>query len=142
MSEQNEASVESVVMRLRTQGSGKDFWRVQDKDDKSFCIQFESWEQIEAMEWWNAHKDREFHKNHELARVRVQSNRDRLMQEAADMLEFFFGQMQMHSPKMDGQHSYRLRGSGWPMTHCVGPSAEDAVKSAIREIKRSRSESA
>jgi hypothetical protein len=129
-------------MRLRTQGSGKDFWRVQDKDDKSFCIQFESWEQIEAMEWWNAHKDREFHKNHELARVRVQSNRDRLMQEAADMLEFFFGQMQMHSPKMDGQHSYRLRGGGWPMTHCVGPSAEDAVKSAIREIKRSRSESA
>jgi hypothetical protein len=66
----------------------------------------------------------------------------RLMQEAADMLEFFFGQMQMHSPKMDGQHSYRFRGSGWPMTHCVGPNAEDAVKSALQEIQRSRSESA
>lgn len=62
--------------------------------------------------------------------------------EAADMLEFFFGQMQMHSPKMNGQQSYRFRGSGWPMTHCVGPNAEDAVRSAIQEIKRSRSESA
>lgn len=28
--------------------------------------------------------------------------------DAADMLEFFFGQMQMHSPKMNGQHSYRF----------------------------------
>lgn len=62
--------------------------------------------------------------------------------EAADMLEFFFGQMQMHSPKMDGRHSYRFRGSGWPMTHCVGPNAEDAVKAALNEIRRSRSESA
>lgn len=62
--------------------------------------------------------------------------------EAADMLEFFFGQMQMHSLKMDGQHGYRFRGSGWPMSHCVGPSAEDAVRAAIVEIKRSRSESA
>ncbi len=63
------------------------------------------------------------------------------MRLAADMLEFFFGQMQMHSPQMNGQHSYRFRG-GWPMTHCIGPSAEDAVKAAIEEIKRSRSESA
>jgi hypothetical protein len=55
--------------------------------------------------------------------------------EAADMLEFFFGQMQMHSPKMDGQHSYRFRG-GWQMTHCRGPNAEDAVRAAIREIRR------
>ncbi len=62
--------------------------------------------------------------------------------DAADMLEFFFGQMQMHSPKMNGQHSYRFCGSGWPMTHCVGLNAEDAVRAAIKEIKRSRSESA
>ena len=56
--------------------------------------------------------------------------------EAADMLEFFFGQMQMHSPNMDGNHSYRFRSSGWPMTHCKGPNAEAAVKAAIQEIKR------
>jgi len=58
--------------------------------------------------------------------------------EAADMLEFFFGQMQMHSPDMGGQHSYRFRSGGWPMTHCKGPNAEDAVRSAILEIKRER----
>ena len=101
MSETNEASVQSVVVRLRTFNEGIVAFRAKDIDRAIT-----------------------------------------LMQEAADMLEFFFGQMQMHSPKMDGQHSYRLRGSGWPMTHCVGPNAEDAVKSAIREIQRSRSESA
>lgn len=53
--------------------------------------------------------------------------------EAADMLEFFFGQMQMHSPKMNGQHSWRFSG-GWPMTHCVGPNSEDAVKAAMQEM--------
>ena len=61
--------------------------------------------------------------------------------EAADMLEFFFGQMQARSIKMNGQHSYRFMVGGWPMTHCIGPSAEHAVKSAITEIKRSRIES-
>ena len=60
---------------------------------------------------------------------------------ANEMLEFFFGQMQMHSPKMNGQHSYRFRG-GWPMTHCVGPNAEAAVKAAIQEIKREREQHA
>lgn len=62
--------------------------------------------------------------------------------EAADMLEFFFGQMQMHSPDMGGNHSYRFRSGGWPMTHCKGSNAEDAVKSAIQEIKRERDQSA
>jgi hypothetical protein len=58
------------------------------------------------------------------------------IQEASDMLEFFFGQMQMHSPDMEGQHSYRFRSGGWPMTHCKGPNAEEAVKAAINEIKK------
>lgn len=66
----------------------------------------------------------------------------RLYQEAADMLEFFFGQMQMHSPDMGGQHSYRFCSGGWPMTHCKGPNAENAVRAAIEEIKRERDESA
>lgn len=56
-----------------------------------------------------------------------------LYRDAADLLEFFFGQLQMHSPRMDGQHSYRFRG-GWPMTHCVGPDPEVAVASALREM--------
>ena len=67
---------------------------------------------------------------------------DQQLNDAADMLEFFFGQMQMHSPKMDGSHSYRFRSGGWPMTHCVGPNAVVAVKAAIQEIKRERDKSA
>ncbi len=59
--------------------------------------------------------------------------------EAADMLDFFFGQMQTHSPKMDGQHSYRFHG-GWPMAHCVGPTKEDGIKAAIQEVNRSKLE--
>jgi hypothetical protein len=61
--------------------------------------------------------------------------------EAADMLEFFFGQMQMHSPKMDGQHSYSFRG-GWPMQHCIGNSPEAAVRAAIAEIRKASGEAA
>lgn len=64
---------------------------------------------------------------------------DNVIDEAADMLEFFFGQMQMHSPKMDGQHSYRFC-RGWPMKHCKGPNPEAAVRSAIREIHRERTD--
>ena len=55
--------------------------------------------------------------------------------EAADMLEFFFSQMQMYSPKISGQHSYRF-GTGWPMDHCKGPSAEEAVRAAMAEVER------
>lgn len=60
------------------------------------------------------------------------------LNDAADMLEFFFGQMQMHSPQMDGQNSYRFNSGGWPMTHCKGPTAEKAVAAAVKEIKRSK----
>jgi hypothetical protein len=129
------APVHEIVTRLRERSTGKDMWRVRDKDTGAYCVQFEAWEQIEAHEWWRDHKDREFHKNHELARVRIQSQEDLLMQEAADMLEFFFGQMQMHSPKMDGRHSYRFS-SGWPMTLCIGETPEKAVKTAMKDVER------
>jgi len=55
---------------------------------------------------------------------------------AEDMLNFLKGQLQMHSPKMNGQHSYRFRSSGWPMTHCKGPNVEEAIRNAILEIRR------
>lgn len=61
---------------------------------------------------------------------------DELLAETNEILEFFFGQMQMHSPQMDGQHSYRFNSGGWPMTHCKGPTAEKAVNAAIKEIRR------
>lgn len=132
---------QSIVMRLRESSSGRDVWRVQDKDDRAYCIEFESWQQGEAFTWWNDHKDRPFHDNHELVRVRVYTQADRLMQEAANMLEFFIGQLQLTDCKMDSNHGWRFR-HGWPMTHCVGATPEDAAKAAIREIERSRSESA
>ena len=59
---------------------------------------------------------------------------------AADMLEFLLNQMQMHSPQMNGAHSYRFISSGWPMNHCKGPSAEAAVKAAMAEVERARLE--
>lgn len=55
-----------------------------------------------------------------------------LIFEAVDMLKFFFGQMQMHSPKIDGNHFYRFN-NGYPMTHCIGNNKEDAVKAAIQQ---------
>jgi hypothetical protein len=134
MSETNEASVESIVMRLRTQGAGKPVWRVQDKDDKSYSIEFESWQQIEAMQWWADNKHRDIYKNSELAKVLVHSSKDRLMQEAADMLDFLFGEMQIHSAKMDGRYLYRFR-TGWPMNHLIGTRPEDAVRAAMREVQ-------
>ena len=43
--------------------------------------------------------------------------------------------LQMHSPKMDGQHSYRFRG-GWAMNQLIGPNVDDAVKNAMEAVKR------
>jgi hypothetical protein len=130
----------SLIERIGEACEGKEYWRVQDKDDRSFCIQFELWEEVEARKWWFENKNRDLCKNRELAKVRVFSQQDKLLQECAKMLRFFFGQMQMHSPKMDGQHSYTFR-SGWPMTHCKGPNAEQAVQAAMAEVARSKDES-
>ena len=135
------ASMQPIVMRLRERCTGYKIFRVQDKDTKAWVIQWPSWEEREANEYWERERNHEWNANRELVSIQVESSEEKVMQEAADMLEFFFGQMQMHSPKMDGQHSYRFKG-GWPMTHCVGPNAEDAVRAAIQEIQRSRSESA
>ena len=56
------------------------------------------------------------------------------LQNAASMLAFFFGQLQEHSPKMDGTHSYRLM-NHWPATHCKGRTAEEAVTAAVRAMQ-------
>ena len=56
--------------------------------------------------------------------------------EREELLQFLLGEMQMHSPSMDGQHSYRMRTSGWPWTHCKGPNAVEAIKNAIADVKR------
>lgn len=72
-----------------------------------------------------------------IERLRDRDICDGDLEDAADMLEFFFGQMQMYSADMGGRHRYRFRG-GWPMNQCVGPNAEEAVMAAIDAIKQSR----
>jgi len=51
-------------------------------------------------------------------------------------LAFLHSQFQLHSPKMDGQHSWRFRNSGWPMTHAKGPTVEAAIQAAMAEVAR------
>ena len=137
------APVDAFVMRLRASAGGRYLWRVQEIATKAWCMEFEDWEKYEAEQYWKHQRSRftERFNGWELARVHYLTPSERLMLEAADMLEFFFDQMQMHSPDMGGNHSYRFRSSGWPMTHCKGPNAEQAVRAAIEEIQRSRSES-
>ena len=66
----------------------------------------------------------------------VEALRERREFEAANMLEFLLLSFQMYSPQMDGQHSYRFRNGGWPMTHLKGPSIEDAVRAAMEGVAR------
>lgn len=53
---------------------------------------------------------------------------------AADILDFFFGQMRLASVKMDGQHSWRLA-NGYPMTMAIGATPTEAVRHAIDSVK-------
>lgn len=59
--------------------------------------------------------------------------------ERLEMLEFLLGNFQMHSPKMNSEHSWRFRG-GWPMTHAIGPDPETAIRRAMAEVEREKSE--
>ena len=54
-------------------------------------------------------------------------------------LKFLMGQFQLHSPKMDGQHSYRFNNSGWPAWEMRGPSLEIAIDNAINAVEREKS---
>lgn len=51
-----------------------------------------------------------------------------------EILEFLLNQFQMHSPKMNGQHSWRFM-NDYYMKFAVGPSARDAVIACMKELK-------
>lgn len=73
----------------------------------------------------------------------AEPNTDELMKmcrDAADLIEFFLSQMQASSVHMNGQHQWRFRSGGWPMTHCVGPTAIEAAFNAVSEIKAQRTQ--
>lgn len=61
--------------------------------------------------------------------------------EAVDILEFFFNQMQAYSPTMDGNCRYRFRSESRPMQYCVGNTPLEAARNAVAELKRERAAS-
>ena len=52
------------------------------------------------------------------------------------LLKFLLGQFQMHSPQVTGEHGWRFRNGGWPMTHCKGPTIKQALAKVLAEIER------
>jgi hypothetical protein len=79
----------SLAARLRDAACGRYVWRVQDKITHAYCIEFTDWEKPEAEAWWEkevrSHPD--YHYNNELARVFILTPAERLMIEAAEILE-------------------------------------------------------
>jgi len=55
----------------------------------------------------------------------------------AEILEFLLNQFQMHSPQMNGQHSWRFVRDGFPMSEAKGRTAKDAVIVCMRAQEES-----
>jgi hypothetical protein len=53
----------------------------------------------------------------------------------SEILEFLLNQFQMHSPKMNGIHSWRFI-NDYIMGHAKGRTARDAVINCMREQKK------
>lgn len=81
--------VKAIVSKLRKAAKGRYVWRCQNKERKSYCMEFEDWEQSQAQAWWEneLRKFPEHHQDNELARVHFHTATDRLLLEAADMIE-------------------------------------------------------
>ena len=60
---------------------------MQHKTDKSYRIQFEEWEQIEAAEWWKENREKEYYADFELVLVEINSEQDRTMRAAKESLD-------------------------------------------------------
>ena len=50
-----------------------------------------------------------------------------------EILEFLLSNFQMHSPNMNGQHSWVFK--NYEMKNLVGPTAKDAIIACMRERK-------
>ena len=53
--------------------------------------------------------------------------------QAADMLEFFFSCMQSHSLHMNGSRTFRFH-SGWPLSSVAASTPEEAVVKAMLKV--------
>lgn len=78
-----------LIKELRGSSRGYYVWRVQDKNDKAYCIEFKDHERWEAEAYWKEYSTKypDYHKNNELARVHVMTYEAKLMIQAADALE-------------------------------------------------------
>jgi hypothetical protein len=55
--------------------------------------------------------------------------------QAADMLDFFFASMQVCQPSKDGNHYWRFA-PGWPLSSVNGKTPEEAVAKAMELVKQ------
>ena len=80
---------EQVAVQLRNAAKGKYVWRVQNKNNKSYCIEFEDYELASAEAWWKTEMENhpDYYENHELARILVLDDTERLMLDAAELLD-------------------------------------------------------
>ena len=58
------------------------------------------------------------------------------LQSAIERMDLFFAEMRSSPPKVGGVKQWSVRSSGWPWTHAVGGTAEQAVDAVLAEIRR------
>ena len=58
------------------------------------------------------------------------------LQSAIERMDLFFAEMRVSPPKVGGVKHWSVRSSGWPWTHAVGATAEQAVDAVLAEIRR------
>jgi hypothetical protein len=58
------------------------------------------------------------------------------LRSANERLEVFYEAMRASAPKVGGPTHWSVRSSGWPWTHAVGYTAEQAVDAVLAEIRR------
>jgi hypothetical protein len=62
------------------------------------------------------------------------------LQSAIERMDLFFAQMRSSPPKVGGVKQWSVRSSGWPWTHAIGSTAEQAVNAVLAEIRRAHAE--
>ena len=55
---------------------------------------------------------------------------------AIERVDLFFAEMRGSPPKVGEPRRWSVRSSGWPWTHAVGATAEQAVDAVLAEIRR------
>lgn len=93
MTEPTEHQCRDMARQLREDSKGRKVWRVQDPETKAYCLQFDRSEtgdpEGDAREWLRHHREQfpgSQYAGFEVAEVVVLSDKDRLMQRAADLL--------------------------------------------------------